>query len=143
MKVIYNSRLARAMLGKKYSTCMLFGMILTKRDAISRTTLTHETIHVLQFHETQLLGAPVWSFLAGVLSPWYLLGIPFSFYLLYFGECLVSYIFHALKGTALRRLNDAAYAASALEMEARSFEDDPDYPSVRRWFTFRKFYGTL
>ena len=48
-----------------------------------------------------------------------------------------------LQGDARDRWNDAAYHASAFEMEAYAHEAEANYLSSRRWFAFVKYYGKL
>ena len=81
--------------------------------------------------------------LGGHVSAWWLLFVPTTFYLLYGVEWLISYVYHILRGDARDRWNDAAYHASAFEMEAYAHETEADYLSSRRWFAFVKYYGKL
>ena len=59
------------------------------------------------------------------------------------GRRLISYVYHILQGDARDRWNDAAYHASAFEMEAYAHEAEANYLSSRRWFAFVKYYGKL
>ena len=83
------------------------------------------------------------ALLGGHVSAWWLLFVPTTFYLLYGVEWLISYVYHILQGDARDRWNDAAYHASAFEMEAYAHEAEANYLSSRRWFAFVKYYGKL
>lgn len=107
-------------------------------------------IHVRQYWECLAASVVLWfllhvgaALLGGHVSAWWLLFVPTTFYLLYGVEWLISYVYHILQGDARDRWNDAAYHASAFEMEAYAHEAEANYLSSRRWFAFVKYYGKL
>ena len=150
MKIYYDSKLAMSLLFGSFKTCMFFGVVLTECTALSEKVKRHEGIHVRQYWECLAAGVVLWfllhvgaALLGGHVSAWWLLFVPTTFYLLYGVEWLISYVYHILRGDARDRWNDAAYHASAFEMEAYAHEAEADYLSSRRRFAFVKYYGKL
>ena len=90
--------------------------------------------------QRRIVVSPPCSSRVGHVSAWWLLFVPTTFYLLYGVEWLISYVYHILQGDARDRWNDAAYHASAFEMEAYAHEAEANYLSSRRWFAFVKYY---
>lgn len=150
MKICYNSKLARSLLFGNFKTCMFFGVIITKLDMLTSRTKRHEGIHIRQYWECCAAAAALWSvghataLLCGAhLTAWWLLMVPFIYYLLYGAEWVVSYTYHILRGDGRDRWNDEAYHASAFEMEAYAHEHEADYLPRRRWFAFVAYYGKI
>lgn len=141
----YNSKLARLILFSGYPTIMFFGFILTKRPWLTLDTETHEQIHQRQFCECMAL-AFLPSFLLGVFfSWWFLLLILTFYYLLYLGEWLVSFVYHLFTDDRIGdgKVNHNAYAAGAMEMEAKLNQDNPNYLDERKPFAWFGYYGTI
>ena len=133
-KVYYNSLAARLLLWRKgYETAMIFGFICTKRkraQPLSSKSVNHEAIHVEQYMEVTAtamvvafvlslaFGWAVWPFIVALLL----------YYVIYFVEAGISWVFNAVR----RKLSataaaDAAYYASMFEMEAHANAGDNQY----------------
>lgn len=131
MKTIYyNSRLAKLLLFRGYTTIMLFGFILTKLNELKPSTLRHENIHRRQYVECAVLSLPFVFLLCRSVSCWFLLLLPTFYYILYVGEWLVRLF---MKGNAYRNIN--------FEKEAYQNQNNPGYLSERKWFAWMKYYN--
>lgn len=149
-KVYYNSLAARLLLWRKgYETAMIFGFICTKRkraQPLSSKAVNHEAIHVEQYMEVTTtamvvafvlslaFGWAVWPFIAALLL----------YYVIYFVEAGISWVFNAVR----RKLSataaaDAAYYASMFEMEAHANEGDNQYIRGRRSFNWIRYFGRV
>ena len=150
MLIFYQSGLAQLLLFGKFRTMMFFGVIITKNTSLTDKSKRHEGTHIKQYWECLLLGLVLWILIAGIValcgghvSCWWLCVVPLTYYLMYGATWAVSYLYHILKGDAREKWNDAAYHASAFEMEAYAHEDDPNYLPKRKWYAFTKYYGTI
>ena len=150
MLICYRSKLAERLLFGNFRTMMFFGIVITKNAVLSATTKRHEGTHVRQYVECLLAGLALFVLAEGAailcgshVSPWWLAVVPLTYYGMYGAEWAVSYLYHIFRGDARGKWNDAAYHASAFEMEAYAHENDPDYLPRRRWYAFVKYYGKL
>lgn len=141
--LIYSIWLAKRFLFPDYSTIMFFGVILTKKrkEECSPVLIRHEQIHQRQYFECFVL--PV---LPAILFNWWVLVLcPLSFYVLYLAEWFISFVWHFfIQGmTDVSRANHRAYAASAMEMEAKAKEGEKGYIKRRKLFAFIRYYGRM
>ena len=150
-KIFYNSWLANLILFPGYSTIMLFGMVFSKLSfsQMRPSTRVHELDHCYQYFECALLGAVIMSLviLLTDISWWWILTSLLTFYVLYLGEWLISFIYHLFfdgKRDPIATENKQAYYAGALEMEAKDTELHPEYLD-KRWFRYKffKYYGKI
>ncbi|WP_294617609.1 hypothetical protein [uncultured Bacteroides sp.] len=146
MKTIYyNNRIAKLILFGRYTTIMLFGLILTKLQELSEATIRHERTHRRQFLECMEIAAIPSVLLAIHVSPWWLLLIPLLYYILYLAEWLISFVYHLFTDSKIGggKVNANAYRASAFEMEAKFNQDNPNYLEERKWGAWIKYYGKV
>lgn len=153
IKIKYNSLLAKTLLFAGYAAIMLFGTVYVKYSWMPISAEKHETIHAKQWIECMILWAPisVSLTLVGVFvwdSYWHLLHLIeplIAFYVyFYFVEYVISFVVNLFRGKGVKGSNDSAYHASAMEMEAVSYEKKSwDEVDNRKWFGFFKFYGTV
>lgn len=134
MKIYYDSKLAKSLLFGSFKTCMFFGVVLIRVHALSEKVKRHEGFMFQAYWECLAASVVLWfllhvgaALLGGHVSAWWLLFVPTTFYLLYGVEWLISYVYHILQGDARDRWNDAAYHASAFEMEAYAHEAEANY----------------
>ena len=149
-KVYYNSLAARLLLWRKgYETAMIFGFICTKRkraQPLSSKSVNHEAIHVEQYMEvtaTAMVVAFVLSLAFG-WAVWPFIVALMLYYVIYFVEAGISWVFNAVR----RKLSataaaDAAYYASMFEMEAHANEGDNQYICGRRSFNWIRYFGRV
>ena len=141
----YNSKLAQLILFSGYNTIMFFGFILTKKLELTVTSLRHEQTHQRQYVECMILSLPVALSLCWCVSWWFILLIPTFYYLLYLGEWLVSFVYHLFSDDRIGdgKVNHNAYAAGAMEMEAKLNQDNPNYLNERKRFAWFGYYGKI
>lgn len=129
MKTIYyNSRLAKLLLFRGYTTIMLFGFILTKLNELKPSTLRHENIHRRQYVECAMLSLPLVFLLCWLVSCWFLFLVPTFYYILYVGEWLV-------------RLFRSGNAYRNISFEKEAYQNNPGYLSERKCFSWMKYYN--
>lgn len=111
-----------------YKAINLFGILFAKPNAkLDELTINHESIHSKQFKEVTLaLAIPV-LLLSFSVSWWFILLIPFTFYLWYVVEFLIRW--------AVTRNWDDAYRNIGFEREAYVWQGMPE---ERRRFGFLK-----
>lgn len=118
-----------------FSAIFLFGVLFISPNAkITDRLLTHETIHSKQYNELLYIGLIITIILSliGLISWWWLLISPFTFYILYGIEWLFEYIctgFNARK----------AYRNMSFEREAYFNEHDLAYTHRRRPLNFLRY----
>lgn len=95
-----------------YHTINLFGVLFTKKQTLSTTTINHESIHTAQMRELLYLG----------------------FYLWYFIEYAIRRISHLRSYT-----QSQAYHSISFEQEAYAHQHDASYLSSRQHFTWLKY----
>lgn len=142
---IYNSAFAKLFLFSGYDTIMFFGLIITKLKKLIPSVLRHEQIHQRQYVECMVLSLPVALLLCLFISQWFLFLIPTFYYLLYLGEWLISFIYHLFTDNRVTgsEVNSNAYAAGAMEMEAKLNQDNPNYLNERKLLAWIKYYGKI
>lgn len=115
-----------------YKAINLFGILFAKPNAkLDELTINHESIHSRQFREVTLaLAIPV-LLLSFSVSWWWVLLIPFTFYLWYVAEFMIRW--------AVTRNWDDAYWNIAFEKEAYQNEEDMHYLKSRKFFNFLKY----
>lgn len=141
MKVYYNSRLAKLLTFMEgFSTMMLFGAVVTEKDALSVKSLKHEETHSKQYTDCFGLGLGIGIILMFILfafeiqSWWMLLliAIPVFLYYVLYG---VEYLCWRLRGF---NRNDA-YMNIGFERQARYIADTWNLPceQQRQYVSFR------
>lgn len=111
-----------------YKAINLFGILFSKPNAkLDELTINHESIHSKQFREVTLaLAIPV-LLLSFSVSWWFILLVPFTFYIWYVVEFLIRW--------AVTRNWDEAYRNIAFEKEAYVWQGMPE---GRKRFGFLK-----
>lgn len=148
-KVFYNSKLAKTILFKGYSTIMLFGYIFTKKESLMPSSLRHELIHCEQYKECIIAFLIPFAILCIFYSWWWLPIYFLMYYIIYGVEYLISLIYNIFKTLIkkekfdISKINHKAYKASAFEIEACENEEIEDYLDHRKGFAFIKYYGKL
>ena len=120
----------------------LFGVIFTRdKKRITWQVLNHELIHTMQLFEVDCYFSIPWIFLSSSISWWYLLGIPFSYYIWY----LIEWIFRIFRALAtVYRVRQGkrkehmkkAYYELLFEQEARNHQDEILYIRNRQPFAW-------
>ena len=115
-----------------YKAINLFGILFAKPNAkLDELTIAHESIHSKQFKEVTLsLAIPI-LLLSFSVSWWWILLIPFTFYLWYVIEFLIRW--------AITRNWDEAYRNICFEKEAYVNQNDLNYLDNRKKFSFIKY----
>ncbi len=146
MKTIYlDNWLAKMILFGNYTTIMFFGFILSILKEITAEIERHERTHQKQFFECMEIAAIPSVLLAFHVSAWWLLLIPLFYYILYFAEWFVSFVYHLSTDERIGggKVNNNAYRASAFEMEAKLNQDNPSYLKERKWGAWFRYYGKI
>ena len=114
-----------------YKAINLFGILFAKPNAkIDELTINHESIHSKQFKEVTLsLAIPI-LLLSFSVSWWWILLIPFTFYLWYVIEFLIRW--------AITRNWDEAYRNICFEKEAYVWQGLPDARKKFGWIRYMK-----
>lgn len=103
--VYYNSKIAKFILQRGFSTIMLFGMIFTKLPQISEKTKIHEETHAAQWQDCVGIGfvfniiALFTLFSFDVREYWMFLFVPMPFvlfYIIYGIEWIINIIFRKM-----------------------------------------------
>ena len=116
-----------------YSTINLFGILFTKMENLSKTTINHESIHTQQILELFISSLLLLFFLCLVFNLnflWLLLS-PCSFYIWYIIEYLIIRFKHK------RQKN--AYHDISFEEEAYNNESNLKYLDNRKHFAWLKY----
>ena len=133
-KVIYNSKLAHAILWDNYSTITLTAFVFTEykdEKEMPQWVRNHECTHARQWCECMLAsGGIIWILvlLAGISAWWFALSFG-MFYILYVLEWLVKLCFYGTE----------AYRNISFEREANAGEDDETYLENSGYFEWIKF----
>lgn len=118
-----------------YSAIFLFGVLFVSPNAkMTDRLINHETIHSKQYNEllyTGLIITIIFS-LIGLISWWWLLISPCTFYILYGIEWLFEYICNGFNA-------HKAYRNISFEREARFNEQDLEYTHRRSLFNFLRY----
>lgn len=141
MKIVYNKIIPFS----GYVAMSIFPFIFVRKDASRITTnvITHEKIHSRQQAETMAIVTimVLTLLLFDLISLWWLLSIPATYYALYGLEYAVRFVMYGFS----RKM---AYRNISFEQEAYINEADPTYPSRREAFAswkyiFRKTYNRI
>lgn len=133
-KIIYDSRIARHLLMKSFSTITIAAWVLTKYKTVAEMpqyVRNHESIHVRQWAECMVTsGVIVWALVlfAGISPLWFILAF-IVFYILYVFEWLIKLCFYGR----------AAYHHISFEREANAGEDDETYLENSGYFGWVKY----
>ena len=112
-----------------YKAINLFGILFAKPKAkIDEMTINHESIHSKQYKEVTLVLAIPLLALSYSVSWWWIILIPFTFYIWYVVEFLIRW--------AITRNWDDAYRNIGFEKEAYVWQGMPD---ERKRFGFLKY----
>lgn len=135
MITIYNSKLAKIILWKKFAAVMLFGMIFTTygKGGISKDDINHEHIHAIQWIEifaVSLFIAIIARYFIQFSILWLMLS-SITYYALY----AVFWAVYKLKGYSKRQ----SYHRNPFEIEAFDNEHDMGYISKRSPFAWVKY----
>lgn len=131
MKIIFNDYIPF----KGFSAITVYPFIFVRNDAkINNRVINHEYIHAHQQVETICLTAAVvvCGIITRILSPWFLLAIPISFYVFYGLEYAIRYILYGFN-------HDAAYKNISSEQEAYANDFDLTYLDRRKRFDNLKY----
>ena len=135
MKIIYNSKLAKILI-PGFKMILLFYFLLCKKDAsyYSQEEIKHEECHAFQWKSCCYLGVFLWILLGSLFSWWFLLLIPFTFYIWYGIEFIIRFIGKLFKTPLTMKsgfknwlkemgnLNHEAYREIVFEQEAYAVE---------------------
>ena len=133
-KIYYDSRIARCLLMKNFSTITLAAWVLTKYKPpaeMPQYVRNHESIHVRQWCECMVLvSVVIWALVlfAGI-SPWWFTLAFLMFYILYVLEWLVKLCVYG----------HDAYRYISFEREANAGEDDSNYLENSGYFEWVKY----
>ena len=121
---------------KGYNAITFYPWVFVRKDA-SKWTLTdtrHETTHLWQQEEVLMLGYCATTILAilGIVSWWWLLSVPFYFYVGYVLEWIIRIPFCGFD-------SKLAYYNISTEQEAYLHEDDLSYNYERKRFAWVKY----
>ncbi len=132
--ILYDSALARAVLSDKRENLMLFGINFTKKKYLEPTKEMEMIISQKQYTECMLLGFLPSIVLSALISWWFLLLIPATYYILYAVEWLL------LQFTSSKGRQSGRYR-SAFSIEAKSNRHDLVYMRKRKAFAWMKLYA--
>lgn len=121
---------------KSYNAITFYPWVFVRKDA-SKWTLTdtrHETTHLWQQEEVLMLGYCATTILAilGIVSWWWLLAVPFYFYVGYVLEWLIRIPICGFD-------TKLAYFNISTEQESYLHEDDLSYNYERKRFAWVKY----
>lgn len=155
--VFYESRIAKLFTFiPNFKTIMLFGLVLTEHQFLSKTVLAHEKVHQRQYQDCFGAGLALaiitmfTLFAFGIQSLWMLLLVLlpiFLYYIVYGTEYLISFAYRSFKHKHLVMANDSAYCSSAMEMEAYDLQEEWRKPCkdrrIHHSFEWFKYYGVI
>lgn len=155
--VFYESRIAKLFTFiPNFKTIMLFGLVFTEHQSLSKTVLAHEKVHQGQYQDCFGAGLALaiitmfTLFAFGIQSLWMLLLVLlpiFLYYVVYGTEYLISFVYRSFKHKNLVMANDSAYCSSAMEMEAYDLQEEWRKPCkdrrIHHSFEWFKYYGTI
>lgn len=131
--ILYDSMLAKAVLNDKRENLMLFGINFTKKKYLEPVKEMEMVISQKQYTECMLLAFLPSVALALLVSWWFLLLIPTTYYILYAIEWV---ILHCIP----RKKHSNRYL-SAFSIEAKSNRHDLVYLRKRKAFAWMKHYA--
>lgn len=133
MKIIYNSKLAKLLI-PGFSAILIMCWLLCKKDEsyYGKRFLEHEKAHSYQWKSLMIPGLFLFAGLSCITSClWYLLLVPFTFYIWYVIEWFIRFLCKIVKTPPTTKfgfknwikgfgnLSHDAYRAIAFEQEAR------------------------
>lgn len=146
MKVYYNSKIAKLVTFlANFATIMLFGAVFTEQKELTKTSLAHESVHVMQYQTLFTLGL---SIAIGVMFVcfgfdcygWWMLSLILIPIFLYYAWYLIEYLIRLI----IYRDSDKAYRMIAFEQEAYDLQQEWIKPCLERRaaysFSFIKYY---
>lgn len=131
--ILYDSRLAKAVLNDKRENLMLFGINFTKKRYLEPVKEMEMTICQKQYTECMVIAILPSLVLSLLVSWWFLLLIPTAYYIIYAIEWML------LHG-APRNAFPGRYM-SAFNIEAKSNRHDLVYMRKRKAFAWMKRYA--
>lgn len=146
IKIYYNSKLAKLILGKNYSTITLGKWVFTKSATLSQVAINEETTHALQWRDCFCLGLFV-ALIMACLKWWvpcliWLGASPVFYYLVYLIMQLVELCRGILRGewrAGIQSWNMKAYHRNSMEREAKENRHSNIYNKERVMFEFLKY----
>lgn len=135
-KVIYNSKLAHAILWANYTTITLTAFVFTEyknETEMPQWVRNHECTHARQWVEMFISSALlIWAISFFIdFSPWVYLLAVISFYLWYVLEWIIRLFINGKN----------AYKYISFEQEARAAQYDETYLENSKYFNWLKYYG--
>lgn len=128
--ILYNSLLAKIVLSKEQENFMLFGINFTQRKYVEPFEEMEMLIHQKQYNECTALGLLPALILSLLISWWFILLIPSTYYILYSIEWIIL------------RCSKGSRRQSAFYIEARKHRHDLLYLRKRKHFAWTKYFGT-
>lgn len=127
--ILYNSLLAKIVLSKEQNNFMLFGINFTQRRYLDPCEEMEMLIQQKQYNECMALGILPAFILSLLISWWFVLLIPATYYLLYSIEWIILHCSKSLK------------RQSTFILEARRNRFDLLYLRKRKHYAWMKFFG--
>lgn len=147
IKVYYNSKLAKLILGKNYSTITIAKWVFTKKSTLPDYVINEETTHYLQWRDVFVMSL-FCALVFANLKLWKpcLVGIalsPVMYYIMYLNMQIVELCrgigkMEYTKG--FRYWNHQAYLRNNMEREAKDNRFNNDYNKGRVMFEFLKYF---
>lgn len=146
IKVYYNSKLAKLILGKNYSTITIAKWVFTKKSTLPDYVINEETTHSLQWRDCFCVTL-FCSLVFCALKMWKpcLVGIVLSPIMYYFVYLLMQ-IIELCRGFGRKEYlrgfsywNHQAYLRNSMEREAKDNRNDDNYNKDRVMLEFLKY----
>lgn len=143
IKIYYNSKIAKLILGKRYSTITIAKWVFTKKQTLPQYVINEETTHYLQWRDcfcVTLFVALVFSSLK-LWKPC-LVSIalsPIMYYFMYLAMQIVELCRGFKRQEYLegfKKWNHHAYLRNSMEREAKDNRDNDEYNHSRVMFQF-------
>lgn len=143
MKIFYNSKVAKIILGKNYTTITLGPYVFTKLSDLPNYVKNEEQTHILQWRDCLCVFLFL-SLLMGCIHLWLtslilLIASPFSYYLVYLIMQIVELIRGAKRGECFEgfaKWNHKAYLRNSMEREAKETRYNDSYNKFRAMLQF-------
>lgn len=126
MKLIKN----RLIPFKGFKAIMLFGVVFYKGKDLTQKQFNHEFYHMMQWRDITLISAVPIVFISAMFSWWWLIAIPFVYYIIYLLEWFIKLI---LSGNAMKAYKDVSFERDAREFEHVIFGD---CTAEKQWSSF-------
>lgn len=128
--ILYNSLLAKIVLSKEQENFMLFGINFTQRKYVEPCEEMEMLIYQKQYSECTALGLLPALILSLLISWWFMLLIPATYYIIYSIEWIIL------------RCSKSSRRQSAFDIEAKKYRHDLLYLRKRKRFAWTKYLGT-